>query len=119
MVRNMLIELRIRMDDPNENFTETEAYSILYMQLATNDKAAAEFVNGVFPKDVVEAAKKQKEMAQKAGIHPVEMAKSVNADLPKVEGQQEIQSQVEPFKPIERDTHEVDVPMVEGQETLQ
>ena len=31
-------------------FSETEAYNILYMRLATDDKFAAEFVKGVLPK---------------------------------------------------------------------
>ena len=31
-------------------FSETEAYSILYMKLATDDQFAADFVNGVLPK---------------------------------------------------------------------
>lgn len=32
-------------------FSETEAYSNLFMELATNDVAAAEFVNGIMPAD--------------------------------------------------------------------
>lgn len=31
-------------------FSQTEAYTTLFMELATNDEAAAEFVNGVLPK---------------------------------------------------------------------
>lgn len=31
------------------NFAQTEAYSILFMELATNAEAAAEFVNGIAP----------------------------------------------------------------------
>ena len=30
-------------------FSETEAFSILYMKLATDDEYAAKFVNGVIP----------------------------------------------------------------------
>ena len=33
-------------------FKETEAYSILFMRLATDDKAAANFIKGVFPADM-------------------------------------------------------------------
>lgn len=33
-------------------FSETEAYSNLFMELATNDQAAAEFVNGIMPADM-------------------------------------------------------------------
>ena len=35
-------------------FSETEAYSKLFMELATDDKAAAEFVNGIMPGDLRE-----------------------------------------------------------------
>jgi hypothetical protein len=34
------------------NFTQTEAYSQLVMELATNHDAAAEFINGILPEDV-------------------------------------------------------------------
>lgn len=34
------------------NFEETEAYSILFMELATNADAAEDFVNGIVPGDV-------------------------------------------------------------------
>lgn len=36
----------------SEAFSHTEAYDILFMELATDDKAAAEFVNGIIPKDL-------------------------------------------------------------------
>ena len=32
-------------------FSETEAYSTLFMELATDDTAAAEFVNGIMPSE--------------------------------------------------------------------
>lgn len=34
-----------------EAFTQTEAFSNLYMELATDDRAASEFVNGIIPKN--------------------------------------------------------------------
>lgn len=37
-------------------FMETEAYSQLYMDLATNDKLASEFINGVVPADIAKEA---------------------------------------------------------------
>jgi hypothetical protein len=78
------------------NFVETPAYDELFVQLATDDKAAAEFVNGIFPKEAVEAAKKQKEMAEKAGISLVDTSASATPvatiapveAVPMVEGQQ-------------------------------
>lgn len=32
-------------------FSQTEAYSELFMELATDDKAAADFINGIVPND--------------------------------------------------------------------
>lgn len=35
-----------------DEFTQTEAYSILFMELATDADKAAEFVNGIMPADI-------------------------------------------------------------------
>lgn len=40
----------IKSPELSKAFSETEAYSILYMRLATDDEFAAKFVNGVLPK---------------------------------------------------------------------
>ena len=40
-----------------EAFAETEAFSQLFMELATDADAAAAFVNGIVPKDMVQNAK--------------------------------------------------------------
>ena len=42
----------IKSEEISKEFEQTEAYSILYMELASDDNAAAEFVNGIIPKDV-------------------------------------------------------------------
>lgn len=42
----------IKSEEIAKEFEQTEAYSILYMELAYDDNAAAEFVNGIIPKDV-------------------------------------------------------------------
>lgn len=39
----------IKNDEIREAFSQTEAYSQLFMELATDAKAASEFVNGVIP----------------------------------------------------------------------
>ena len=39
-------------DELREEFAQTEAYSILFMELATDDKAAADFVNGIVPAEI-------------------------------------------------------------------
>lgn len=38
-------------------FSQTEAYSEIFMELATDADAAAKFVNGIMPKDLVEKNK--------------------------------------------------------------
>lgn len=47
----------VKSEELSTAFSQTEAYSKLFMELATDDKAAAEFVNGVMPADVIEKAK--------------------------------------------------------------
>ena len=42
----------IKSKELSDEFTQTEAYSELFMELATDDKAAAAFVNGIIPKDL-------------------------------------------------------------------
>ena len=45
-------------------FSETEAFSNLYMELATDSDAAAKFVNGIVPSDMEVPEDKQAEMAK-------------------------------------------------------
>lgn len=47
----------------SSDFSHTEAYSELFMELATNDKSAAEFVKGILPADLVDAANPQDQPA--------------------------------------------------------
>lgn len=42
----------IKSEEIALEFSQTEAYSDLFMELATNDKAAAEFVNGIMPANI-------------------------------------------------------------------
>ena len=42
----------IKNEKLREEFEQTEAYSILYMELSTDSDAAAAFVNGIIPADV-------------------------------------------------------------------
>lgn len=47
----------------SEDFAQTAAYDELYMELATDDKAAADFINGLIPKSLAkEVAQKQLEL---------------------------------------------------------
>lgn len=54
------------------NFTSTEAYSELFMELASNDVSAAEFMNGIMPAELLEAARKEQ---ADNGLHVVDPAK--------------------------------------------
>lgn len=47
--------------DPEETkaFTETEAYSVLIMELIQDADAASNFINSIIPQDLEEAVKKQ------------------------------------------------------------
>lgn len=47
-----------KSEEISRAFSQTEAYSELYMELATDADAAAKFVNGILPADVVEKASK-------------------------------------------------------------
>ena len=46
----------IKNDELTEAFTQTEAFSELFMELATDDTAAADFINGIVPADLANAA---------------------------------------------------------------
>jgi hypothetical protein len=52
----------IKNDELRDNFSQTGAYDQLFIELATDDKAAAEFIIGVVPKDLAEEALKSGEM---------------------------------------------------------
>ena len=42
----------IKKEELAESFSQTEAYSQLFMELATDADAAAKFINGITPKDI-------------------------------------------------------------------
>lgn len=42
----------IKSEQISTEFSQTEAYSILFMELATNADEAAKFVNGIVPQDL-------------------------------------------------------------------
>lgn len=54
----------IKSDEIAAAFAQTEAYSILFMELATDADAAAKFVNGIVPADI----------AAKAAASPIALA---------------------------------------------
>jgi hypothetical protein len=57
-----------------EDFEQTAAYPVLFMELATNDKAAAEFINQIVPSsaaDAIEKAKVEGDIEKTTGIYKV------------------------------------------------
>lgn len=48
----------VKNDKVREAFAQTEAYSILFMELATDAEAAAAFVKGILPANMAEAINK-------------------------------------------------------------
>lgn len=47
----------VKSKELSTEFSQSEAYSVLFMELATDADAAAAFVNGIVPSDVVKQAK--------------------------------------------------------------
>lgn len=54
----------IKTPEVKQEFIETEAYSILFMELATDADAAAKFINGIVPQDLAEEAAKQEKLKE-------------------------------------------------------
>ena len=44
-------------DEIRDGFAPTEAYSMIFMELATDAKKAADFINGIIPSDLANKAK--------------------------------------------------------------
>lgn len=47
----------VKSKELSTEFSQSEAYSVLFMELATDADAAAAFVNGIVPSDVAKQAK--------------------------------------------------------------
>ena len=58
-------EMFIKNEEVLNKFTQTEAYSELYIELATNADAAAEFVNGIMPPALMAEVEKDPEYKAK------------------------------------------------------
>ena len=55
----------IKNDQLKEEFSQTEAFSQLYMELATDDKLAADFINGVVPNEAAVAVNDELSVVEK------------------------------------------------------
>lgn len=61
----------IKSEEISKAFSETEAYSNLYMELVTDAKAAANFITGLVPKEIGDKAKIEMAKTEK-GLEVVE-----------------------------------------------
>ena len=66
----------IKSEDISNEFMQTDAYSVLFMELVTDAQAGAVFVNAVMPADLVQEA-------QARGVSSMELPVQVE-DLPKL-----------------------------------
>jgi hypothetical protein len=55
----------IKSKELSEAFMQTEAYNQLFTSLVTDANKASKFINGIFPKDLVEAALKEQRKEQR------------------------------------------------------
>ena len=51
----------VKSDELSAAFSQTEAYSNLFMELISNAEAAAAFINGIVPQDLLRSAKEREE----------------------------------------------------------
>lgn len=51
-----------------DDFVQSLAYNAIFKELIENPETAADFVNGLFPKDLVEKAQKEAEKANISGL---------------------------------------------------
>ena len=54
----------IKSEELSTEFKQTEAYSELLMELVSDEKKAAEFINALMPKDLAEEAQKQQKLLE-------------------------------------------------------
>lgn len=58
----------IKSKELSTSFSQTEAYSQIFMELATDADAAAKFVNGIIPADIAAEASKQNVIPLNKGV---------------------------------------------------
>ena len=61
----------IKSDELRDSFKQTEAYSQLFMELATDADAASAFVNGIIPKDLEQQVAQSRQNIPAPAIAPV------------------------------------------------
>lgn len=72
----------IKNQELRDEFEQTDAYSVLFVELVTNTDAAIEFVNGVMPQGLVEEAAKIAEATGGGNSKQDEVIPSQEAEVP-------------------------------------
>lgn len=70
----------IKSKELSEAFMQTEAYNQLFTSLVTDADRATRFINGIFPKDIVDAAMKEQEARKRNKKELIESITSTNID---------------------------------------
>lgn len=71
----------IKSKELSEAFSQTEAYSNLYMELVTDANAAAAFINGIVPEEIAMAANERRKQNEEAENKQAEVVQiPVNQD---------------------------------------
>lgn len=55
----------VKSQEISDSFEQTEAYSMLFMELSTDEKAVLEFINGIVPSDLSEEMNNRQTIAPK------------------------------------------------------
>jgi len=63
----------IKSDELRDAFQQTEAFSNVFFELATNDEAASEFINGIFPKDLTKLMAEVRDKNPERSVETVEL----------------------------------------------
>lgn len=61
----------MKSDEISTAFEQTEAYNIIFMELCTDAKAAADFISAVLPSDLQQAAKEASKEATGDNVTPI------------------------------------------------
>lgn len=58
----------IKSEELSREFTQTEAYNVLLLELTENEKTMADFINGVLPSDLIAKAEDVDKIKEEVGL---------------------------------------------------
>lgn len=59
----------IKSEELSREFTQTEAYNVLLLELTENEKTMADFINGVLPSDLMAKAEDVEKIKEEVGLN--------------------------------------------------